>query len=155
MSKRQEQSRRFWTQFCNHLRQRGSPLEPLEPMMSDYKHYRDFQIGIPNIAVRASQRVRVKTDQGVKKVVDAALIIKGRDAETYFDALLEQQTEIHKECGELLSWYAVDSEARIAFIKVDVDPTDEKDWPNQHEWLATKFEKLNEVFRPRIERLKS
>ena len=47
---------------------------------------------------------------------------------------------------------SVESEKRIAFIKTDVDPTDETDWHNQHEWLANKFEKLNEVFRPRIER---
>ena len=147
MSERKKQSIKFWGQFCNYLRQRDSQLKPLGTMKSDYKHYRDFQIGIPNFAVRAGQRV--------KKGLDAALIIKGPAATTYFNVLIEQQAEIHKECGESLSWYSVYSEKRIAFRKEDADPTDEKDWINQHEWLATKFEKLNEVFRPRIEKLKS
>ena len=47
------------------------------------------------------------------------------------------------------------SEKRIAFRRADVDVTDETDWSNQHEGLASKFEKLNEVFRPRIERITS
>ena len=63
----QRQSRRFWTELCVYLRQRGSQLESLDPMVSDYKHYRDFQIGIPGVAVRARQRVR--------KGLGAALIL--------------------------------------------------------------------------------
>ena len=143
MSKdRETQSRRFWTELCGHLRQRGSQLHPLEPIVSDYKHYRDFQIGIPGFAVRASQRI--------KKGLGAAFIMRGANASTYFDALLEQQAEIHKECGESLSWYPTLSEKRVAFIKQDIDVTDATDWPNQHAWLASKLEKLNEVFLPRI-----
>ena len=42
---RSEQSRRYWAGLCVYLRQRGSQLESLEPMVSDYKHYRDFLIG--------------------------------------------------------------------------------------------------------------
>ena len=139
---REIQSRRFWTEFCDHLRQRGSQLRPLEPIVSDYKHYKDFQIGIPGFAVRASQRIR--------EGLGAAFIMRGANASTYFDALLEQQAEIHKDCGESLSWYPTRSEKRVAFIKQDTDVTDATDWPNQHAWLASKLEKLNEVFCPRI-----
>ena len=81
-------------------------------------------------------------------------VMRGSDAEIYFQALEEQKAEIHNDCGECLEWYGVDSEKRIAFIKADADPTDETDWPDQHEWLASKFEKLIEVFRPRIERMR-
>ena len=146
MSERQKQNIRFWTDFCSYLRQRGSQLHPLESMKSDYKHYRDFQIGIHYFSVRAGQRV--------KKGLSAAFIIRGRDATTYFRALMEQSEEIHKECGEPLSWYSVASEKRIAFIKADADPTNEKDWSRQHEWIAGKFETLIQVFLPRIEKLK-
>ena len=143
MSKdRETQSRRFWTELCGHLRQRGSQLHPLEPIVSDYKHYRDFQIGIPGFAVRASQRI--------KEGLGAAFIMRGANASTYFSTLLEQQAEIHKECGGSLEWYPTPREKRVAFIKQDIDVTDTTDWPNQHAWLASKLEKLNEVFRPRI-----
>ena len=147
MSEREKQSIRYWTQFSDHLRQRGSQLYPLAPMKSDYKHYRDFQIGIPNFAIRAVQRL--------KEGIGAVFIIKGRAATTYYNALMEQQAEIHSECGEPLSWYAVESEKRIAFSKVDANPIDERDWQNQHQWLANKFETLDKVFRPRTESLKS
>ena len=142
LSPRDKQNIRYWTELCGHLRQRGSQLHPLEPIVSDYKHYRDFQINLPGFAVRASQRI--------KKGLGAAFIMRGANASTNFSTLLEQQAEIHKECGESLSWYPTPSEKRVAFIKQDVDVTDEADWPNQHAWIASKLEKLNEVFRPRI-----
>lgn len=44
-------------------------------------------------------------------------------------------------------------EKYISLSKSDTDPTDETDWQNQHEWLAAKIEKFNEVFRPRIKAL--
>jgi len=64
---RKRQNRRFWARFCDDLRQRGSQLESLEPMVLDYNHYRDFRVGIPGVVVRASQRVR--------KGLGAALIL--------------------------------------------------------------------------------
>ena len=53
---RERQNIRYWKELCDHLKSRGSRLRSLEPMKSDYKHYRDFQIGIPGFAVRAGQR---------------------------------------------------------------------------------------------------
>ena len=144
---RQRLSRRFWMELCDYLRQRGSQLASLEPMASDYKHYRDFRIGIPGLAVRASQRVR--------KGLGAALILRGPKATSEFQSLEEQQAEIENECGEPLSWYAVSSEKRVAFINTDVDVTNAADWCNQHEWLATNLERLVEVFRPRILKLRA
>lgn len=139
---RDRQCRRYWTGLCDDLRQRGSQLESLEPMVSDYKHYRDFRIGIPRLAVRAGQRV--------KGGLSAALILRGSNATAEFQALQEQQAEIEQECGESLSWDILSSENQVNFGNMDVDVTNETDWPNQHEWLATKLEKLVEVFRPHI-----
>ena len=85
--------------------------------------------------------------------LDAQLVIRGQDATTYYNALMEEQAEIHKECGEQLLWTAVESKKRIAFINTNATPKDELDWQNQHEWLSTKFDILIKVFIPRIERL--
>ena len=97
----------------------------------------------------------MRATQRVKEGLGAAFIMRGSNASDVFEDLEKQKTEIEDECGECLSWYPMESEKRIAFIKKDVDPTDETDWPNQHEWLANKFEKLNEVFRSRIEGITS
>ena len=45
------------------------------------------------------------------------------------------------------------SEKRVVFRNQDADPTDERDWHNQHEWLVDMLEKLYAVFRPRLEKL--
>lgn len=145
MSERYKQSERYWAGFCDHLRQQGSRLYPLGVMKSDYKHYRDFQTGIPNFAIRAGQRI--------KEGLDAQLVIRGNDAIIYYNALMKEQAEIHKECDEELLWYVRESEKTIAFINRNMTPTDELDWQNQYEWLSDKFDILIKVFIPRIERL--
>ena len=45
------------------------------------------------------------------------------------------------------------SEKRVAFRNQDADPTDEEDWPNQHEWLVDILERLYRIFHPRLKRL--
>jgi len=72
-----------------------------------------------------------------------------------FQSLKDQQAKIEKECGESLSWYAVSSEKRVAFINMAVDVTNKTDWGNQHKWLSTNLEKLVKVFRSRISELRA
>lgn len=145
--RREEQSVKYWTEFCIRLHQRGGLQFRLPSLIARERHFIDFPMR--TYILRASQRVR-------PPVIAAAFILTGSDATTYFEALKEQQAEIHSECGGSLSWYAeAASEKRIAFLKWDTDVRDETDWSAQHEWIVSKFEKLNEVFRPRIERLKS
>ena len=145
---RSEQSRRYWAGLCAYLRQQDSQLESLEPMESDKEHYRNFLIGVPGVAVRARQQEKPGARDG--RGLSAAFILRGRNRTEESRLLQEQQAEIENEYGESLSWYAVETENCVNVATMDVDVTDETDWPNQHEWLATKLEKLVEVFRPRI-----
>ena len=145
MSERVEQSVKYWTKFCIHLPQGEGLKYRLPSVKARKRHFIDFPMG--TYILRAAQRVR-------RPVLDAGFILKGCDATTYFEALQEQQAEIHSECGEPLVWEAHrESEKCIVFLKEDTDVRDEKDWPNQHKWIVRKFEILNEVFRPRIENL--
>ena len=41
----------------------------------------------------------------------------------------------------------------MAYRNQEADPTDEKDWHNQHKWLVDMLEKLHAVFYPRLEKL--
>ena len=43
--------------------------------------------------------------------------------------------------------------SRIVAYLNDVDPKDQKDWPRQHEWLATRLNDLHRVFADRIREL--
>lgn len=145
MAKTQKQDLKYWTQFCDYLSQRSNQLRLPRPRKS---HFMDFWIGT-GCYVRARQVI------SPKEVISVSFVMKG-SAKTYFHSLKEQQTEIENEFGGSLSllWEEeVHKENRVSLIKEDMDPTDETDWSNQHEWIATKFEKLIEIFRPRLEKL--
>ena len=90
-----------------------------------------------------------------KKEIGIRLYIGGKNDTEYFHLLKEQQEEIEREFAEPLEWdkrspYAYN---RILLRKTDTDPTDETDWPNQHEWLASKLELFDKVFGPRLKAL--
>lgn len=144
--RREEQSVKYWTEFCIHLRQRGSLQFRFPSPIARRRHFIDFPMRM--YTLRAAQRVR-------PPAIRAAFILKGKDATAFFNALEEQQAEIHSECGVRLLWQVWNAETSIAFEKYDIDVRDETDWTNQHEWIASKLDKLNAVFRPRIERLRS
>ncbi|MYC78841.1 DUF4268 domain-containing protein [Candidatus Poribacteria bacterium] len=80
--------------------------------------------------------------------------MRGANAIGHFYALRVQEEEIEKDFGDQLEWWArAKSEKRVAFRNQDADPTDEKDWHNQHEWLVDMLEKFYAVFHPRLEKL--
>ena len=153
LSPRQEQNIRYWTEFCDYLRQRGSQLRS---RTSTERHFIDFRIGI-GCFLRARQVIGAQRREIYRKgptAITAGFIMKGR-AITYFHSLEEQKEEINSKFGEPLEWFAEWETEKHVALREEADPRDENDWPRQHEWLATKLEKLNEVFRPRIERLEA
>ena len=143
-TERQLQNVQYWTGLCEHLDRRDSCLQ--RPT-ANASHYRDLQIGIKGFSLRARQTIK-------HKEISAALIMRGANAIGHFYALRVQEEEIEEDFGGKLEWWArAKSEKRVAFRNQDADPTDEKDWHNQHEWLVDMLEKLYAVFHPRLERL--
>ena len=153
LSPRQEQNIRYWTEFCDYLSQLGSQLQS---QTSKERHFIDFRIGI-RCFLRARQVIKAQCRESYRNgptAITVGFIMKGR-ARTYFHSLEEQREEIESQFGESLEWFAEWETEKHVTLRKEADPRDENDWPRQHEWLATKLEKLNEVFRPRIERLKA
>lgn len=135
----------FWTKLRNDMIRKRSSVELREPGPSNHI---TAPIGKSNFSISAymdkqNRRVRVR------------IYIGGPDSTAHFHLLKEQQAEIQKEFDEPLEWEEQPKrkEKWISLSKGDTDPTDEADWQNQHEWLAAKLEKFNEVFRPRIKAL--
>ena len=145
LTPRQRQNERYWTQFCDYLNQRGSQLQS---QTSRARHFIDFRIEVGSF-LRTRQVIESKYGP---TAITVGFIMKGR-AMTYFHSLEEQKKEIENQFGKPLEWFAgYETEKHVALRK-EADPRDENDWPRQHEWLATNLEKLNEVFRPWLERL--
>ena len=143
-TERQLQNIKYWTELCKHLEQRDSYLQRPTAKAS---HYRDLQIGIKGFSLRARQTIK-------HKEISASLVMRGTNAIGHFYSLRVQEEEIERDFGDKLEWWArAKSEKRVAFRNQDADPTDEKDWHNQHEWLVDMLEKLHAVFHPRLEKL--
>ena len=143
-TERQLQNIKYWKKLCEHLERRDSWLQ--QPT-ANASHYRDLQIGIKGFSLRARQTIK-------HKEISASLVMRGANAIGHFYALRVQEEEIERDFGDKLEWWAkAKSEKRVAFRNQDADPTDEKDWHNQHEWLVDMLEKFYAVFRPRLEKL--
>ena len=143
-TERQLQNIKYWTDLCEHLNRRDSCLQ--RPT-ANASHYRDLQIGIKGFSLRARQTIK-------HKEISASLVMRGANAISHFYALRVQEEEVEKDFGDKLEWWArAKSEKRVGFRNQDADPTDEKDWHNQHEWLVDALEKLYAVFHPRLEKL--
>lgn len=135
------QSRRFWTEWRDYMIQKPGRQNFLNVHMDRYgsEFYIDAYLDIE------------------KKEIGIKLYTGGQNAREYFHLLKEQQEEIEREFAEPLEWekqllHAYDW---IFLRKTDIDPTDETDWPNQHEWLASKLELFDQVFGPRLKALHS
>ena len=150
MNERQQRNVRYWNDFCDHLRSRGSHLQ-FQTSRKEYYIKSEIE---RNCGVDYRMMVRKVIRPRPGEISVEFCITGGPNAKTFFDALMEQQTqtEIEEEFVESLEWREEGprGDRRLRLKKVDVNPDDETDWPRQHEWLATKLEKLNEVFRPRI-----
>ena len=143
-TERQLQNIKYWKRLCEHLERRDSYLQ--RPT-ANASHYRDLQIGIKGFSLRARQTIK-------HKEISASLVMRGANAIGHFYTLRVQEEEIERDFGDKLEWWAkAKSEKRVAFRNQDADPTDENDWPNQHEWLVNVLEKLYKVFHPRLEKL--
>lgn len=146
LSPKEKQYMRYWTQFCDHLSQQGSQLRSGRALTS---HYIDFKIdGIPRCYIRARRTIKPNE-------ITVAFVMSG-PAKVYFPSLAERKTEIESEFGGRLRWWHLEerTESHIYLRREYLDPLGEADWHQEHEWMATKLEKLDEVFRPRIKKLR-
>ena len=76
-------------------------------------------------------------------------------AKASFRLLHEQADEIERELGHPLEWEER-PEGKDSLISVylnDQDPSDETDWPRQHEWLAKKLNDMHRAFTRRVREL--
>lgn len=145
LSETESQRYKYWTEFQNYMIQQGSQLQLPEPTA---RHFFDIRIGTAGTPIRAwvyrNECIGVTLNLGHKK------------AKTNFLSLKEQGDEIENQLGEPLEWEEKpnQNDSRITLRKGNTDSTNETDWHNQHEWLATKVEQFYQIFKPRIDEFK-
>ena len=146
LSETQQRQLRFWTGLKDYMADEGALCNIGTPGTSAF-HL--FGIGRPEFSLIARLLLRPTRRIGIR------LRMVGENAEAHFRLLEEQQEEIHNEFGETLEWHprATPQSCWIALYQADTDPLDENDWPQQYEWLTTKLERFDQVFRSRIRSL--
>ena len=146
LSETQQRQLRFWTGLKDYMADEGALCNIGTPGTSAF-HL--FGIGRPKFSLIARLLLRPTRRIGIR------LRMVGENAEAHFRLLEEQQEEIHNEFGETLEWHprATPQSCWIALYQADTDPLDENDWPQQYEWLTTKLERFDQVFRSRIRSL--
>ncbi len=86
--------------------------------------------------------------------IRAEVTIEGPSARQFFAMLEENKDQIEAELGLSLNWYAGET-AKICRIRVfrTAIIQDERNWPQQHEWLTQHLEKMHRVFNDRVRNL--
>ncbi len=145
LSEVQLQMEKFWTILRDYMVQKGSSIKCPKPGPWSFLI---FSIGRTGFSMEP-RMARTKKEIGVR------LYVTGQNASAHFQLLKKQQVEVEEEFGETLEWNELpgSKSSRISLSKTDTNPGNETDWPNQHEWLASKLEMFDKVFRPRIKAL--
>ena len=142
LSGTQQLMRKYWTDLREYMNDSGSSVNCPAPTT---RNYLQFSIGRTTFTVQAWVA-------STNREIGIRLYMAGDFSKAHYHLLKEQQEEIHNEFGETLEWNELPTSerSRISLSKQDTDPLDENDWSHQYEWLATRLERFDQVFRPRI-----
>ena len=145
LSATEQLMRKFWTGLREHMNDNGSSVSCPAPTT---RNYLQFSIGRTTFTVQAWAA-------STNREIGIRLYMAGDFSKAHYHLLKEQQEEIHNEFGETFAWNELPTSerSRISLSKQDTDPLDENDWTQQYEWLTTRLERFNQVFRPRITEL--
>ena len=141
-----EWRRKIWKQLCDYAAQKDTPVRFHKPSSENYLNVSRSLIDFTGFHMK----VWLGTD-------NREIAIRLYMSKQNFYILKKQWKEIEQEFCESLEWEKLPQrrESRISLRKDIIDPTDESDWQNQHEWVISKLEKFhkkfNEVFLPRIQ----
>ena len=145
LTESQLQYQKYWTHLRDALERAESAVLFSTP--SKYS-YQSFGIGHSDFQIRAWQSRK-------NKQIYIQLMMLEEDAKAHFHLLKEQQQDIEAEFGESLKWLEMPNNkgSSVYLYQENVDPTDEADWQNQHEWMISKLERFYKVFQQRIKHL--
>ena len=139
----------YWRQLVDLGKERKSNLH-FERLPT--RHFYDFSIArdvslkrAKLIATIDTQRNRIAVffetgETGIKAI---------------FQHIYEQRESIEKELGFNLEWEQLPNRKACKAIldKYVNDLSNKEEWPECHEWMLEHLEKMDRVFRPRVEKL--
>ena len=134
----------FWQVFCEYIQKQDSSGNPRTPPP---KQRMFFSVGRKGAGRYGLLKLR-------ENKIGVRLRTWYENKEPFFDALYQQKQEIDSELGFNPVWDRRDGkiDAYVSYLR-DADLNDRAQWENYFEWLWEHLEKLDRVFRPRLQNL--
>ena len=145
---------RYWTALREVLLATEGPARPTKPLPQNWMNVSigrtGFRLGAGTNSRDSWIRAELYLDDGDLKKRPGFV---GADA--YFAALEQSREAIERELDLSLNWEGLPNSGscRVATYR-ECDPTDESDWPKQHEWLADRLNRMHRVLAPHVRGLK-
>jgi hypothetical protein len=135
----------YWASFADFLRERSSEFKIRRPNKDNWF---SFAIGRAGFIISAT----ITTE---KSRVGVELYRHDDPGKVAFRELLEERDQIEKEFGEPLEWQELPGKKamRIVIYKHDVDPADQDQYADLHNWMLSKMTQFRKVFALRVRNL--
>jgi len=143
-TKTEEWQYKYWEEFKEYFKNKDIPFVPSSTSPA---HCMTIRI---EKSIQFNATVHTRENRiGVEVVIP--------DSKENFNVLESQKEQIEMKFGEHLEWQnnPITKVSRIVVYKHESDIWKKEDWHNQFEWLASKLEKFEEVFLPRIKELET
>jgi hypothetical protein len=140
----------FWTAFAEHMKNKSS-MSPGEPGPRHWMGFPMNRVGFHLAAVAYAFDIETG-EPGPELRVD--LSIKGPNAKANYELLKTQQERIESKVGQSLLWVPPQRKTKYMYriaLRKKAEFSDQKTWPEHHEWLRENLEKMYTVFKPLIE----
>ena len=139
----------FWKAFCDHVAEEGARFSTRKPHSESWM---EMAIGAAGFRIRAIASTWDSRDDNYDSgELRAEFVVKRADANDLFGRLHDRDEEIEKELGEHLTWdNPQDTKTWRAYLRETADIQDRSSWPDQHEWLRSRLDRLSEVFGPMV-----
>jgi Domain of unknown function (DUF4268) len=136
----------YWASFAEYLKAHGSSFRIRR---ANKDHWFEFPIGCAGFTISAT----ISTD---KRRIGVELYNHNDPQKLGFKALRAQKDAIEQEFGEPLDWQELPGKkaSRIAVFRYDVDPSDETQRGELHDWMLAKMDRFRKVFGDRVKVLK-
>jgi hypothetical protein len=145
----------YWTAFRQHLDDCGSALKTTKPAAQHWMNVAIGRSGFRLGAVASFWDAESGTFDG-NHSLRAELLIETEHSKEHFALLRASEVQITTEFGAPLEWESPAETRRCRIlVRKRVDLRDRASWPDQHEWLRDRLERLYKVFAPRVRTLPS
>ena len=133
---------RYFSSLLRTMDQRGIQLRTRRKAYSEHRQIVDSW---PKNIDTAAKILKSKNE------ISVDLTLKGDEAAARFSRLKQDANYFNDIIGGKVDWNDELPKERQIVTVLPADPTDEKDWPRQHAWLAAKLIAFRIAFEPAIE----